>query len=213
MSKSWWRTGAACLGAAVIALAISACLYNPDQRCGSAMHFVDAANACVCDSNAVAVAGGCKRCAADEVPGTAGCACPAGQTKDASNVCITVAGLGDACDTASNPCRDATYSYCAASGSGTAGTCTKACTSSNDCDAAYTCATWEAHPYCRTFSGVGNSCTGQGDCTGDANFCDSFQTHTCIISGCDLVKNDCPRGMICTDFSSFQLPNLCAGAQ
>jgi hypothetical protein len=212
MSKSLWRTSAACLGAVVIALAISACLYNPDQRCGPAMHFVETANACVCDSNAVAVPGGCKQCAADEVAAGSACACPAGETKNASNVCAIVPGLGVACDTASNPCGDAVYSYCATSGSGTAGTCTKSCTSNNDCDAAYTCATWEAQPYCRTFSGVGKACTAQGDCTGDANFCDTFQTHSCIIAGCDLVKNDCPRGMTCSDFSNFGLPNLCAGA-
>jgi len=67
MFKSALRTSAACLSAAVIALAISACLYNPDQRCGPAMHFVEAANACACDSGAIAVPGGCKQCAADEV--------------------------------------------------------------------------------------------------------------------------------------------------
>ena len=211
MFKSALRTSAACLSAAVIALAISACLYNPDQRCGPAMHFVEAANACACDSNAVAVPGGCKRCASDEVATTAGCACAAGQTKNDSNVCVTVAGLGDACDTVTAPCNDTTYSYCATKGASTAGTCTKSCTASTDCASAYTCATWEAHPYCRTFSDVGKACAGQGDCTGDANMCDTFQSHTCIVSGCDLVKNDCPRGQTCTDFPSYQL-HLCVGA-
>jgi hypothetical protein len=212
MFKSALRTSAACLSAAVIALAISACLYNADQPCGPAMHFVEAANACACDSGAVAVAGGCKQCATDEVAGATGCGCAAGQTKNSSNVCVRVAGLGDACDTGSAPCTDAVYSYCATKGSDTAGTCTWSCTGNMDCDAAYTCASWEAHPYCRTFSDVGKPCMAAGDCTGDANFCDTFQTHSCIISGCDLVKNDCPRGMTCSDFSNFGLPNLCAGA-
>ena len=211
MSKSSRRMSAVLLTATVIGTAIGACLYDPDQRCGPAMHFVDVANACVCDANAIAVPGGCKACAADEVAAGGACACPAGQTKNESNVCVTVAGLGDACDTASSPCNNPMYSYCATSG-GTSGTCTKTCTSNAECDAAYTCTTWGAHPYCRTFKGVGKSCTSPADCTGDAMFCDTYQTHSCIVAGCDLVKNDCPRGQTCSDFSMFGLPNLCVGA-
>ena len=211
MSKSSRRTLAAVAFAALVGLATGACLYNADQPCGPAMHFVEVANACACDSNAIAVRGGCKACAADEVAAGGACACPAGQTKNASNVCVTVAGLGDACDTTSAPCTDAVYSYCATRGNGTSGTCTKACANNADCDAAYTCATWEAHPYCRTFSGVGMSCSMPSDCTGDAMSCDTFSTHSCVVTGCDLVKNDCPRGQTCTDLSSFMAPNTCIG--
>jgi len=199
--------------AALTGLTVGACLYDADHRCGPAMSFVAAASACVCDSNAIAVPGGCQACAADEVVAAGKCACPAGQTKSAAGACVLVAGLGDPCDTASAPCTDHTYSFCAVKGSSTAGTCTKACGSSADCDAAYTCATWKTQAYCRTFSGVGDACGSSADCTGDANYCDTFQTHSCIVSGCDLVKNDCPRGMTCGDFSGFGLPNLCAGAQ
>jgi hypothetical protein len=211
MSRLWRRMSSTLLFATLIGSAIGACLYDAEQRCGPAMQFVEAANACVCDSNAIAVAGGCKPCADDEVATGGACACPAGQTKNESNVCVTVAGLGDACDTASAPCNDAVYSYCATNGSGTSGTCTRACASNADCDAAYTCATWEALPYCRAYRGVGASCTTPADCTGDAKFCDTFQTHSCVVSGCDLGKNDCPRGTTCTDLSMFALPNLCVG--
>ncbi|HEX3760708.1 MAG TPA: hypothetical protein VHW23_18465 [Kofleriaceae bacterium] len=176
------------------------------------MTYLEAAGACVCDADAIPVTGGCQRCAADEVVAAGKCACPSGETKNALGVCATVAGLGDACDTATAPCTDATYSYCATKGSATAGTCTKACTSNADCDAAYTCATWEAQPYCRTFEGLGDSCTSQADCTGDAQFCDTFQTHSCIVAGCSLTADDCPRGQTCCDFSGFGLGNLCAGA-
>jgi len=176
------------------------------------MTFVEAANACVCDSDAIAVAGGCQPCAADEVPTAGKCTCPAGKSKNTANVCETIAGLGDACDTASAPCADATYSYCATGGSGTAGTCTNECAASAECGAAYTCATWEANPYCRTFAGVGDPCGSNADCTGDANLCDTQQTHTCVIQGCSLTDNDCPRDLTCTDYSSFGIGTLCAGA-
>jgi hypothetical protein len=176
------------------------------------MTYVAAAKSCVCDSDAVAVPGGCQRCAADEVPQGTKCGCAAGKTKSADNVCVTIAGLGDPCDTTGAPCTDATYSYCDVRGAATTGTCTKLCAGNTDCGAAYTCATWEAQPYCRTFEGLGASCASSADCVGDAKFCDTFQTHSCVVSGCSLTANDCPRGLLCCDFSGFGLGNLCAGA-
>jgi hypothetical protein len=210
MSKSPSKSRAV-LGslAALAGLVAGACVYDAGQRCGPAMMFVEAANACVCDSNAIAVAGGCQPCAADEVPAAGTCACPAGQTKSANNVCVAVSGFGLACDTATAPCADATYSYCAAAGAGTAGTCTKACASNTDCDTVYTCATWGPHPYCRTFAGVGVTCTSSADCVGDAKFCETFQTHSCVVAACSLTANDCPRGSRCVDYSGYGLPNIC----
>jgi hypothetical protein len=198
--------------AVVVGVTTAACVYDPDQRCGPAMSYVEAAKACVCNSNAAPVPGGCQVCPADEVAVAGKCGCAAGQTKDANNMCVTVAGLGDACDTASSPCTSTQYSYCAASGAGTAGTCTKTCGTDNDCDAAFTCADWEAQPYCRTFTGAGDPCASAADCTGDAKYCDSFQSHKCIVQNCSLVDNDCPRAQVCCDFSSFGLGTLCAGA-
>jgi hypothetical protein len=176
------------------------------------MTYAEAAKACVCDSNAVAVPGGCQVCAADEVPVSGKCDCAAGQTKNADHVCVTVAGLGDACDTGTSSCTSAQYSYCAASGAGTAGTCTNQCTTDNDCDSSYTCADWKSPAYCRTFTGVGDACASSADCTRDAKYCDTFQTHTCVVSNCSLTDNDCPRGSMCCDFSAFGLGTLCAGA-
>lgn len=201
---------------AVLAVAIgattSACVYDSDRRCGPAMTYVEATRTCVCDSNAVAEPGGCRACAADEIPVMGKCGCPAGQTKNADNVCSVVAGLGDPCDTATSPCTSAEYSYCAVDGAGTAGTCTKTCATDADCGSAYTCADWETQPYCRTFEGLGDTCASSADCTGDARYCDTFQTHTCVVSDCSLTDHDCPRSTMCCDFSAFGLGTLCAGA-
>ena len=203
-----------CVASILTALGLLAggCVYDPDHRCGPAMTFVEAASACVCDSNAIAVPGGCQPCAADEIAVGGKCACPPGQTKNANNICTAVAGLGDPCDTGSSPCTDATYSYCAVRGGGTAGTCTKSCTSNNDCDAVYTCATWDAHPYCRTFEGAGAPCASSNSCTGDAMYCDTYATHTCVVVGCSLSANDCPRGTMCCDLSAFGMGTACAAA-
>lgn len=205
------RSRAILLSVATLALSAASCIYDSSDRCGPAMSFVAAVNACVCDSNAIAVLGGCQPCAADEVAVGGKCGCPQGQTKNASGTCAVVAGLGDPCDT-SAACTDHTYSYCAHTSSGGPGSCTKSCATDNDCDSAYTCATWEAQPYCRTFEGVGASCSTSADCHGDANFCDTFQTHTCGVSGCSLTDSDCPRGTMCCDFSAYGLGTLCAGA-
>jgi hypothetical protein len=198
--------------AAWIGSVAGACVYDPDRRCGPAMTFNETAQACLCESSAIPVAGGCQRCADDEVATGGKCTCPAGQTKSAENLCVTVAGLGDACDTVTAPCNDTTYSRCAVRGAGTAGTCTKLCSTDNDCDATYTCATWEPEPYCRTFEGAGATCAGPADCTGDATYCDSFVSHQCIVAGCSLTANDCPRGNTCCDFSQYGIGTLCVEA-
>jgi hypothetical protein len=92
--------------AGLAGLAVGACVYDPDHRCGPAMIFLEVAHACVCDDHAVAVLGGCRPCAADEVVVAGKCACPAGETKGDDGVCAVVAGLGEGCDTASAPCGD-----------------------------------------------------------------------------------------------------------
>jgi hypothetical protein len=201
-----------CALLALLGLVGGACVYDAGQRCGPAMTYSETARLCLCDSNAIAVPGGCRPCADDEVASGGTCTCPPGQRKDADNVCAVVKGLGDACDTVTAPCNDTVYSYCAVKGGGTSGTCTKACANNNDCDAAYTCATWDATPHCRTFTGVGDACGSSSECTGDARYCDTFMTHSCLVSGCSLTANDCPRDTMCCDFSRFRLGTLCAGA-
>ena|SRR5687768_123335 len=187
----------------------SACM-SDSERCGPNMTYDAEHVTCLCAANAVAVEGGCRACADDEVVVGESCACAPGQAKNEANVCAVVAGLGDPCG-ASQACTDATYSYCAPATAGSsASTCTKTCASDADCGAAHTCATWEAQPYCREFSGVGESCTSQADCAGfDAAGCDTFQTHACLVVGCALDKDDCPRGNTCCDLSAYGAGTAC----
>jgi hypothetical protein len=191
---------------------LGACIEDAD-RCGPNMSYDVAVDTCVCAENAIATAGGCTPCADDEVVFGTTCGCPTGMAKNDSNVCTTVAGLGDACDE-STPCGDATYSYCAPStGGATAGTCTKTCTTDDDCGASFTCATWEAQPFCREFSGVGASCSAQGDCAAfDAQACDMVQSHSCVVAGCSVDDDNCPRGTTCCDLSAYGAGTICMGA-
>jgi hypothetical protein len=199
---------------ATLLLPLAAGCIDDDDRCGPNMMYDAVTSTCMCEPSSFAANGGCTPCAADEVViGGTSCGCAPGQAKDASNVCATVAGLGDSCSD-TTPCSDATYSYCAPSTAGSiAGTCTSSCTVDEDCGAAFTCATWEAHPYCRAFSGFGMSCAAQSDCAGyDAQACDTVQSHVCVIAGCSLVNDDCARGTTCCDLSAFGAGTICMGA-
>jgi hypothetical protein len=198
----------------VMLVTAGGCVYDTSERCGPAMELDATLDVCVCAPNAVVTGLGCTACTVDEVVVNGACGCAPGSTKNSDNVCARVAGLGDSCDSAT-PCTDAKYSFCAPTTGGvaTSNTCTQACSSDADCDSAYTCATWETQPYCREFEGVGKTCSSAADCAGtDAMFCDTFQSHTCIVNGCSLSANECPKGTMCCDFSSFGLGTLCAEA-
>ena len=67
--KRWARVPAILLFAtAVLSVANTACLYDANNRCGTAQKYVDAVDACVCDDNAIAVVGGCQACPQGQVP-------------------------------------------------------------------------------------------------------------------------------------------------
>ena len=74
--KRWPRVPAILLFVtAVLSVASTACLYDSNNRCGTAMKYVDAVDACVCDDNAIAVVGGCQACPEGQVPDATGAAC------------------------------------------------------------------------------------------------------------------------------------------
>lgn len=190
------------------------CVFDADERCGENMNYAADLHSCICAENAISVPGACTACADDEVVENNACACPAGEVKNDVGICATVAGLGDPCDTqTSNSCADATYNYCAATGAGSAGVCTSTCTVDADCGTTYTCADWEPVPYCRPFTGVGRSCTSQADCAGlDAALCDTQLSHSCIVGGCTVEGDECPRSQECCDYTSFGFGFICQAA-
>lgn len=192
----------------VVCMLASACFDDAD-RCGPSMSYDAARAECLCAPNAIAVEGGCQACADDEVVVAGACACAAGEAKNADGRCAAVTGLGDACG-AAQPCTDTVYAYCAPATAGaTSATCTKRCTQDADCGAAYTCAIWEPEPYCRAFAGLGDPCSAQSECTGDAKLCDTVQSHECLVGGCSLTANDCPRDTQCCDLSVYGAGNVC----
>jgi hypothetical protein len=64
-------------------------------------------------------------------------------------------------------------------------------------------------------TGLGAACSQPSDCAQfDATYCESFQTHQCMIEHCTVDPNDCPSGYECCDFSTLGLNNtLCVPTQ
>lgn len=204
------KVRAGLLGAFVTALQ-GGCAIDDAEKCGPAMVYTDA-HVCVCVENAIEVPGGCEPCPDGDVVDETNqvCACPTGQLRDGDGVCEEVAGLGDACNGVDLTCQDAVYGFCAVGDDATTGYCTRTCVDDSDCELDYTCAVWEAEPYCRTFTGVGQACESSDDCAGnDAAFCETFQSHSCQIQGCTVGVDECPRGNSCCDLSGFGLGTLC----
>lgn len=58
-------------------------------------------------------------------------------------------------------------------------------------------------------SGLGDPCSSDDECTGDAGYCDTFMSQTCLVAGCSLDPDDCYMGYECCDLSMFGLGTLC----
>ena len=193
--------------AVVVACSAAGCVFD-DPSCGPHMRYATDLGVCVCEDNAVADGGACTPCEADEVVLAAACVCPAGEAKTTDGLCAPVPGLGSPCD-ASSPCSSPTYSYCSTREG--VGQCTSRCASDADCPASYTCADWEAEPSCRTFTGYGASCVDSTGCASfDADFCVQGR---CVVHGCTLGTDDCPRDTQCCDFSTYGLGTICVPAE
>jgi hypothetical protein len=192
--------------------ALGGCAIDDGDECGPSMVYSEELRTCLCLDNAIEIEGGCQQCADTEVVDRASnqCVCPEGQVKVDGGICQQVAGLGDDCNATDLSCQDTVYSLCAMREGASTGYCTRACAEDVDCDDGYTCADWEAEPYCRSYTGLGQSCESSADCAGtDAAACDTVQTHTCLVADCSLELDDCPRGTGCCDLSSYGAGTLC----
>jgi hypothetical protein len=53
-------------------------------------------------------------------------------------------------------------------------------------------------------TGLGEPCMSSADCASfDATFCDSFQSHSCLVEKCATGENACPKDTTCCDFSAL----------
>jgi hypothetical protein len=208
--RSKYRYAAALF--AFLGIVPSACVYDASDRCGPNQVMYEDLR-CVCDEFSVPTATGCERCASDEVPGPMGCACkePGYVKPAAGGVCEAPPpppmGLGAACD-ATTPCADPGFTHCEAGADGS-GYCTKTdCAAPEDCTDGYACDLSVTPSVCRRPpAGLGMSCTADADCAGtEATYCDTFQSHSCLVQGCSVAPDNCFTGWDCCDLKAFGVP-------
>jgi hypothetical protein len=155
----------------------------------------------------------CAACGPNAITNASGaCECSSGYVATATGCEAIATGLGAACAEGSKPCTDATYSTCH-SAPPAEGYCTKTgCTVATDCSDGYACDTSAAPAYCRRPpSGAGAPCTSSADCaSGEATYCDTYASHSCLVQGCSLAPDNCFPGTECCDLSAFGVPQpLC----
>lgn len=193
---------------AALLAAAAGCVYDSDHRCDDNQTLSSDGRQCICVSGSVMTAHGCTLCGANEVPGNGVCDCAPGYTHPTPGAACQAApasALGTACNTASAPCTDPTYSTCHVT-SGTTGYCTNAgCTTAADCLGGYACDTTSQPAFCkRPPVGVGQTCQSNADCAGtEATYCDAMVSHQCLVQGCKVASNDCFSGTECCDLSMY----------
>lgn len=200
--RRWVRAAAL----AAMGCLLLGCLYDADDPCSPGT-VLSGGTVCVCAEGSVLTDDGCVDCGENEVADSAGCVCATGFSRASEGApCESgPSALGVACDTASAPCADATYSVCHVT-SDTGGYCTEGCTASADCEGGFACDTTATPAYCRRPpTGAGTTCSGDADCAGtEATLCENFMLNQCVVVCADAA--DCFPGTKCCDFTMFGAP-------
>lgn len=195
----------------VLGLLASGCVLDSDDLCGPNQVIWGDDERCVCAEGLAYTAEGCVACGENELPSPAGCLCTQGFARSGPGApCQVIAlGMGSAC-TSDDNCSDPAFPHCQID-PGSSGYCTSTgCTSDAACPSGALCTTGASPTYCRKPRDAGKPCTMPADCAdGDATFCDTFVSQSCLVQNCDLVANNCFTGSECCDVSAFGLPNLC----
>jgi hypothetical protein len=190
----------------VVGLIGSACVYDPDDRCGP-HQVVISHNRCACEPGFVPGDSGCEPCGDNERESSGACVCVDGYARPAEGAACEVipAELGATCDTQSEPCSDGPYPLCHET-NGSSGYCTSSCSSDEDCSGGYKCHTDGAEGFCRRPPvGYGKSCDSDEDCEGgEATFCETIQQYVCLVP-CSAGNIDgCFEGEVCCNFVVFE---------
>ena len=185
-----------------------------DSRCDAHQRQYDLGlHTCVCEAGYVLSPRGygCVPCGKNEEPKNDECVCKSGFTRASATAdCEEVAGsvLGAECD-AEKPCNDPNP-YCAESEESPYCT-TRGCTRNDDCPMDWRCGTAGDERFCqKPPPGFGMPCQSSADCAGtEATFCETLQTHMCIVSNCAGHPSDCPSQSSCCDLTALIGTSLC----
>jgi hypothetical protein len=192
----------------------SGCVLD-DDRCGPLQERWGEAERCVCVEGTAYTPTGCVPCGDNELASAAGCVCVEGYARPSpAQACEPIPeGIGSAC-TSDAECSDVNFPHCQL-GSPSGGYCTStACSAPEDCGGGYACNQQAAPSFCeRPPLGAGAACTSAADCAGgEATYCDTMITSSCLVSGCSVSPDSCFPGSECCDLTPFGLPTLCVAA-
>jgi hypothetical protein len=189
---------------ALLSVAPSACVYDSSQRCGPHQVLLGS-DRCACEAGYVPGTSGCVPCAENELESNGECVCGEGYARPAEGAACELIpeALGAACGGDGALCASE-YPLCHSTDDGQS-YCTSSCTSDDDCTGGYRCHEDGANSYCRRPPvGYGNKCKSDDDCAdGEATYCDTIQSHLCLVR-CSAGKTDvCFEGEGCCDFTLF----------
>lgn len=187
-----------------LALSLLSCLVaDGDAACGA--HQVQVRGAgllyCRCESGFVIDDDdiGCKPCGENEDSDGRTCTCKPGYARTPGGGACTESSLGSACSSDAECAGDSALcvldgadGYCSSEG----------CASSADCQPNWYCEQAESTSVCKKPpDGYRQPCEAPGDCAGTAaTFCDSFQSHSCLIQGCGS-GSPCPGDWSCCEIA------------
>ena len=201
------------LGCVALSLVISRCVVE-DGACSE--HQVPAADTmytCKCEKGYVPDderGYGCVKCGANETSDGVKCTCKAGFARpDDDSACEKIEGsvAGSECSP-DKACTDPNP-YCAESEAPSYCT-TQGCAKNDDCPSKWRCGEAGGDKFCKKPpEGLGDSCQTNADCGKEAPYCETFQTHTCIINNCLSQPSVCPSSLICCDLSALIGESFC----
>jgi hypothetical protein len=204
MSKGHAANGRAVL---VMVSVASGCIVDDGHRCGL-NQMVVAANMlggeiCVCTPDAIPDprGNGCLPCGVNETAMNNKCVCLEGFSRAAEADPCEESSIGVPCTEASQ--CSGSFPYCATDASESY--CTAQNCSATSCPTGYACEQAADATYCGKLpAGLGKTCANDGDCAGGAaKSCDTFMSHTCILTGCANGELTCPGFYACCDVSAL----------
>lgn len=119
------------------------------------------------------------------------------------------ASLGEACETDMSCAESAPHCTSTAAGDGY---CTiTGCAANADCTAGWSCELDAGMHFCkRPPTGQGEHCDTSADCAAyESTFCETLQSHTCLLEKCATHENTCPNEWSCCDLTSLIGASLC----
>jgi hypothetical protein len=190
---------------------LSSCIIDKDHRCDDRQVYIEqsdlTAASCLCGPGSVPDADGvgCVQCGAHETVQNGKCACDTGYTQATDGGVCEKAAVGAEC-AGDSECGEP-FPYCAADGD--EHYCSVTDCTATSCPSGFACDHTDASSFCKKLpKGLGAMCTSDSDCAaGEAKFCDSQMTHTCILTGCASGDVKCPGFYGCCDLNSL-VPGL-----